>query len=114
MPEKQFTATLHLLCEESKWDEALKYIDQKRYKARSEAMLRQGQNLWTPLTIACVRASATFLKELIDLAPEAVNVADRSGSLPLHFVACWRRSRFVGCMRFVLYMCYVMVYSYVV
>ena len=89
----QFTGKLHILCEAAKWDEALDYIQSNSSSAREEATCREGMNLWTPLTIACVRAHVGFLKELIELAPEAVSVADRSGSLPLHFVACWRRSR---------------------
>ena len=89
----RFTGKLHLLCEEAKWTEALTYVQTQTSQAREEAQRREGINLWTPLTIACVRADVGFLKELIELAPEAVLIADRSGSLPLHFVACWRRGR---------------------
>ena len=53
--------------------------------------LREGPHQWTPLMIACVRAPPSAIETLVTFCPESCAIPDRSGSLPLHFVSCWRR-----------------------
>ena len=112
-----FSSRLHCLCEKGKWDQAMEYImsPATRDLAREEAVKREGSNRWTPLTMSCVRASTDFLKLLVDLAPEAVEIPDQTSSLPLHFVACWRRSRwvlYVSCIHMLFWNIAVHRYSY--
>lgn len=43
--------------------------------------------------VACVHAPPMVLSLLTRVCPQACSIPDRSGSLPLHFVSCWRRSK---------------------
>eukprot|EP00985_Skeletonema_marinoi_P030905 scaffold34660_cov73-Skeletonema_marinoi.AAC.1 len=43
--------------------------------------------------VACVHAPPVVLSLLTRVCPQACSIPDRSGSLPLHFVSCWRRSK---------------------
>eukprot|EP00592_Proboscia_alata_P022068 CAMPEP_0194419698 /NCGR_PEP_ID=MMETSP0176-20130528/18864_1 /TAXON_ID=216777 /ORGANISM="Proboscia alata, Strain PI-D3" /LENGTH=168 /DNA_ID=CAMNT_0039226809 /DNA_START=37 /DNA_END=539 /DNA_ORIENTATION=- len=58
---------------------------------QTECVEKQGFNEWTPLMISCVRAPPTLIRGLVRLNPASTRITDRSGSLPLHFVCCWRR-----------------------
>ena len=60
---------------------------------KQQLISREGPNKWTPLMIACVRAPPMVLSLLTRVCPQACSIPDRSGSLPLHFVSCWRRSK---------------------
>lgn len=60
---------------------------------KQQLISREGPNQWTPLMIACVRAPPVVLSLITQVCPQACSVPDRSGSLPLHFVSCWRRSK---------------------
>lgn len=71
--------------------DGLTYEQIQSYK--EQLVSREGPNQWTPLMIACVRAPPIILSLLTRACPEACSIPDRSGSLPLHFVSCWRRSK---------------------
>jgi len=58
---------------------------------QNECIEKQGFNEWTPLMISCVRAPAALIHGLVQLNPESTRIADRIGSLPLHFVCCFCR-----------------------
>jgi serine/threonine protein kinase len=60
---------------------------------KQQLISREGPNQWTPLMIACVRAPPMVLSLIARVCPQACSIPDRSGSLPLHFVSCWRRER---------------------
>eukprot|EP00986_Skeletonema_menzelii_P013645 scaffold8097_cov148-Skeletonema_menzelii.AAC.16 len=60
---------------------------------KQQLVSREGANQWTPLMVACVQAPPVVLSLLTRVCPQACRIPDRSGSLPLHFVSCWRRSK---------------------
>ena len=69
-------------------------LSKEQIQAYKEQLVsREGPNQWTPLMVACVRAPPVVLSLLTRVAPEACRIPDRSGSQPLHFVSCFRRSR---------------------
>ena len=109
----RFHSTLHVLCEEAKWGEVKQIVlsvvspeknnndcgddsdwNQERL---SEALLQQeGPHEWTPLMLSCVRAPLDVIAMLCHAQPKACLIPDKSGSLPIHFCASWRRGPFVG------------------
>ena len=115
----RFHSTLHVLCEEAKWGEVKQIVlsvvspeknnndcgddsdwNQERL---SEALLQQeGPHEWTPLMLSCVRAPLDVIAMLCHAQPKACLIPDKSGSLPIHFCASWRRGPFVDVLYKVL------------
>lgn len=106
-----FKGKLHVLCVDAEWGELKKlveavnsptkgeepseYSDWTTEQLQEELMKREGPHEWTPLMIACVRAPLEIIVLLCHANPRACTLADRSGSLPIHFCAYWRRGPFV-------------------
>lgn len=106
-----FKGTLHALCEEGKWSEVKllvqgvlqpreyppseSYKDWTVAKLKKSLMTREGPHEWTPLMISCVRAPLDVIALICHAQPRACLLPDKSGSLPVHFSATFRRGAFV-------------------
>ena len=114
-----FRGSLHLLCAEAEWTEVKKLVmsvagtsaatpaeqetdldetylsEWSPERLQDELMRQEGPHKWTPLMIACVRAPLDVIALLCHANPRACTIPDRSGSLPIHFCAYWRRGPFV-------------------
>lgn len=60
---------------------------------KQQLISRVGPNRWTPLMVACVKAPPSVISLLVKVCPKACSIPDKTGSLPLHFVSCWRRTQ---------------------
>ena len=83
-----YKSKLHLLCDSSSYAHIREILPTV---PRSLFVDRQGPHKWTPLMILCVKAPVELIKLMIQSNPASCHIPDTSKSLPLHFVACWRR-----------------------
>ena len=102
----RFKGTLHALCEEGKWAEVKSlvqsvenpqdpYKDWNKPKLQNALLTQEGPHEWTPLMISCGRAPLDVIALICHAQPRACLLPDKSGSLPVHFCATFRRGPFV-------------------
>jgi len=93
------SGSLHSLCEAQDWarvDKVLKNALNSRESSTSnhvglQCVDKKGFHQRTPLLMCCLRAPSGTVELLVKCNPKCTLIPDRSGSLPLHFVSCWRR-----------------------
>lgn len=90
-----FSSVLHVLSERSEWNQLAQYLRTVDKSDDDGSMSKQlttceGPNAWTPLMLSCARAPPDIIQLLLERCPESVNIADRSGTYPLHFVCSWK------------------------
>lgn len=85
---RRYSTQIHRLCDVCSWSKVSEILPST---SKIDLLEKQGFHEWTPLMICCVRAPFPIVKSLVLHSPEACLIADKSQSLPIHFVACWRR-----------------------
>jgi len=94
---------LHKLCIEADqrpklrtWSEVMEYMSNHPEDAAKMALLREGELSLTPLAVICQEGPLDVIQALVDLAPEAIRIADRYGDLPIHRTALQNRDPIAG------------------
>lgn len=89
---------LHRICEEAdqsperSWQDVADFIEAHPEEAAREAITREGIIMLTPLAVCVQQAPLSIIQQLVELAPQALDIADKYGGLPLHRCALENRS----------------------
>uniref|UniRef100_A0A7S1YMD3 Uncharacterized protein n=1 Tax=Grammatophora oceanica TaxID=210454 RepID=A0A7S1YMD3_9STRA len=85
------TSELHMMCCEAdqrpavrSWDEVLEWVSANESTAKEQCLKREGELKLVPLAIVCQEAPLKVVETLAKLEPDALDVRDKYGDMPLH------------------------------